>query len=758
MEAKWDSYMLAAAAQQPSDGSMEASAALMEMANGMQAAGVPRRAALSLQSVASNASASVGAWRPSLAAALEAGGHSDRAFPGSGGHEAEGRSFGPPPAAAPTVVATTATSQPDSAFGHRPVVRVPAFAMASRSAVFPPERAGATAVPGVAAAIAPARSAQVSNASAASGFSLGSMKSIQSNVSQASRASHEAARKRDREDEADGREDLGAALASSRSADRRSSAGASDASEGASGPPAAKRLPGSPGAMASAAGGLDGSESGATARTAALERLLRDQEHQEREAARELERREWSKAKGAEPLPLGLRRAAPRRWTAEEDEALKSAVLQLGARQWRRVAAMVPGRSHVQCLQRWKKVLCPGLRKGQWTDEEDCVLRNAVAEGHSNWGAVARRVPGRTAKQCRERWSNYLAPSVVQGGWSTEEDLVLLGMHRDSGRKWAAIARAIEGRSENAVKLRFKSLERHGVVRAFGSGEPVPASMLGDAVSGGGGGGPGRPRQTLNPPPRRRQLAAKTGADSSTDSETPLSSPVSASSAPMAAAAAGPQAGGADRKDPAWGAAASRAPRPGQPAAPHAPGRAAERAVVQPPSLDPAFRPGPARPSFPSASSTASGAPHPMDGFPWPSPYGIPPYGHPMHAPHGHGQYPGMPPHPPPHHFHAFARSYGGDPMAPARGAIPSVSSTGSSGLPRPDGLQYSPPPHPGQFYQAYPYMHQPGPHHGYMQQHPGGVPPARMGVLSMPQGFQLPPPFGDALSARPGGSGPEES
>ncbi|KAA0173087.1 hypothetical protein FNF27_05436 [Cafeteria roenbergensis] len=217
---------------------------------------------------------------------------------------------------------------------------------------------------------------------------------------------------------------------------------------------------------------------------------MRDEEHLSRERARLEERRAWEAAKGGEPLPLGLKRIAPRRWTREEDDLLRQAVSSLGPRQWRRVAEMVPGRSHVQCLQRWKKVLCPGLRKGQWTAEEDEALRRSVAKGMANWGAVARDVPGRTAKQCRERWGNYLAPNVVQGGWTGAEDLLLLERHRDLGRKWATIARAIKGRSENSVKLRFKSLERHGLVAAFGEGR-LSEDMLGDAIAGGGGGGGG---------------------------------------------------------------------------------------------------------------------------------------------------------------------------------------------------------------------------------------------------------------------------
>ena len=38
----------------------------------------------------------------------------------------------------------------------------------------------------------------------------------------------------------------------------------------------------------------------------------------------------------------------------------------------------------MQCLQRWRKVLAPGLKKGRWTAEEDEALRARVAQGYKN--------------------------------------------------------------------------------------------------------------------------------------------------------------------------------------------------------------------------------------------------------------------------------------------------------------------------------------------------------------------------------------
>lgn len=75
---------------------------------------------------------------------------------------------------------------------------------------------------------------------------------------------------------------------------------------------------------------------------------------------------------------------------------LRQAVERFGERNWKSIASQVPGRNHVQCLQRWKKVLRPGLVKGHWTSDEDEMLKALVAEGPSSWSHVAGRIEGRT--------------------------------------------------------------------------------------------------------------------------------------------------------------------------------------------------------------------------------------------------------------------------------------------------------------------------------------------------------------------------
>lgn len=153
-------------------------------------------------------------------------------------------------------------------------------------------------------------------------------------------------------------------------------------------------------------------------------------------------------------------KAVPKRWTQEEDDKLREAVGRHGERNWKSIAEEVPGRNHTQCLQRWTKVLAPGLVKGHWRPDEDDLLKELVAEGRKNWGQVATRIPGRTSKQCRERWYNHLDPSIVRGEYTPEEDRMILEAQAKLGNRWSAIAAMLPGRTEDAVKIRWKSLCR----------------------------------------------------------------------------------------------------------------------------------------------------------------------------------------------------------------------------------------------------------------------------------------------------------
>ncbi|KAF0717066.1 Aste57867_2519 [Aphanomyces stellatus] len=150
-----------------------------------------------------------------------------------------------------------------------------------------------------------------------------------------------------------------------------------------------------------------------------------------------------------------------KRWTKAQDTALKESVRVHGEKNWKAIAERVPGRNHAQCLQRWRKVLKPGLVKGHWSFEEDKILEVLVKQSCNNWGQIAEQIPGRTPKQCRERWRNHLDPSINKGPYAEDEDQLILGQQARLGNKWSQIAQMLPGRTEDSVKIRWKSLKQN---------------------------------------------------------------------------------------------------------------------------------------------------------------------------------------------------------------------------------------------------------------------------------------------------------
>lgn len=105
-----------------------------------------------------------------------------------------------------------------------------------------------------------------------------------------------------------------------------------------------------------------------------------------------------------------------RLWTEEEDRMLREAVARLG-RKWSEIAREIPGRTDSQCLDRWTSSLDPAFRRGRWSADEDARLFAARASAEAAlWLDVAEKVRTRNRKQCLQRWKILRARVSSHGG------------------------------------------------------------------------------------------------------------------------------------------------------------------------------------------------------------------------------------------------------------------------------------------------------------------------------------------------------
>jgi hypothetical protein len=184
----------------------------------------------------------------------------------------------------------------------------------------------------------------------------------------------------------------------------------------------------------------------------------------------------------------GATQAPLRAWTPEEDTKLTAAVNSAGKKEkfserykidWVAVAALVPGRTRQQCASRWhykfrmySNMDRTTARTGKWTTQEDGTLIDAVKKykNGEDWTAIAALIPGRTRKQCRQRWFKQVEPSsrttkiqskkdetpARAGKWATKEDSMLKDAVQKHNGDWVAISALVPGRTKKKCWNRWK--------------------------------------------------------------------------------------------------------------------------------------------------------------------------------------------------------------------------------------------------------------------------------------------------------------
>ena len=92
--------------------------------------------------------------------------------------------------------------------------------------------------------------------------------------------------------------------------------------------------------------------------------------------------------------------------------------------------------------------------RSRFTKEEDDRLKNIVEsqKDRIDWNQISLLMDGRTPRQCRERYTNYLRPNLLNGAWTEEEDRILDKLYEKMGPQWSKIAQYFPNRSDVNIK------------------------------------------------------------------------------------------------------------------------------------------------------------------------------------------------------------------------------------------------------------------------------------------------------------------
>lgn len=170
-----------------------------------------------------------------------------------------------------------------------------------------------------------------------------------------------------------------------------------------------------------------------------------------------------------------LKKCSHKLWNEDEDRYVTSMMLRPRPPPWTDIARCLTNKTATQVARRWQTVLDPRLTKGGWTVAEDERLRAWIADhGETRWCELARVMPGRTGKQCRERWVNHLKPAPKKQPWTEDEDRRLLQIREELGNRWKDISTRLgTSRTENEVKNRWYSTLSRRLDRERRGEEPI---------------------------------------------------------------------------------------------------------------------------------------------------------------------------------------------------------------------------------------------------------------------------------------------
>ncbi|KAG9132239.1 hypothetical protein Leryth_020528 [Lithospermum erythrorhizon] len=124
-----------------------------------------------------------------------------------------------------------------------------------------------------------------------------------------------------------------------------------------------------------------------------------------------------------------------------------------------------------------------GVKKGPWTPEEDIILVSYIQEhGPGNWRAVPTNTGLlRCSKSCRLRWTNYLRPGIRRGNFTEQEEKMIIHLQALLGNRWAAIASYLPQRTDNDIKNYWNTHLKKKLKRLEGNDDETSNSQEGSS-------------------------------------------------------------------------------------------------------------------------------------------------------------------------------------------------------------------------------------------------------------------------------------
>jgi hypothetical protein len=115
-------------------------------------------------------------------------------------------------------------------------------------------------------------------------------------------------------------------------------------------------------------------------------------------------------------LRCAKQRLTRSRFLPEEDQILHAFVLRFGVNSWTEIASLIPGRNARQCRDRWNHYLAK--KDGLWGADNDPLLAEAGQQEDNNWSHMTPFFPEWGDFDLKSHWNDILrahSPASEEG-------------------------------------------------------------------------------------------------------------------------------------------------------------------------------------------------------------------------------------------------------------------------------------------------------------------------------------------------------